>query len=77
MYHVARAVLKYLGRVDLGGMVADRAMRYAEEVEDPLLIAAATWNLGDWPYLDASFGQFLNKNLPRRIRGYFGDRVRT
>jgi hypothetical protein len=46
MYHVARAVLKYLGRVDLGAMVADRAMRYAEEAEDPLLIAAATWNLG-------------------------------
>ena len=40
------AVLKYLGRVDLGAMVADRAMRYAEEAEDPLLIAAATWNLG-------------------------------
>jgi transcriptional regulator with XRE-family HTH domain len=46
MYHVARAVLKYLGRVDLCGMVSDRAMRYAEEAEDPLLIAAATWNLG-------------------------------
>jgi hypothetical protein len=27
-------------------MVSDRAMRYAEEAEDPLLIAAATWNLG-------------------------------
>ncbi|MGH3795506.1 MAG: helix-turn-helix domain-containing protein [Pseudonocardiaceae bacterium] len=46
MYHVARAVLKYLGRVDLGGLVSDRAMRYAEEAEDPLLVAAATWNLG-------------------------------
>jgi transcriptional regulator with XRE-family HTH domain len=46
VYQVARSVLKYLGRVDLGGMVSDRAMRYAEETEDPLLIAAATWNLG-------------------------------
>jgi len=46
VYQVARTVLKYLGRVDLGGMVSDRAMRYAEETEDPLLIAAATWNLG-------------------------------
>lgn len=46
MYQVARAVLKYLGRVDLGGIVSDRAMRYAEEAEDPLQIAAATWNLG-------------------------------
>jgi transcriptional regulator with XRE-family HTH domain len=46
LYQVARAVLKYLGRVDLGGMVADRAMRYAEETGDALLIGAATWSLG-------------------------------
>ncbi|MGH3855480.1 MAG: helix-turn-helix domain-containing protein [Pseudonocardiaceae bacterium] len=46
LYQVARAVLKYLGRADLGGMISDRAMRYAEETEDPRLIAAATWNLG-------------------------------
>ncbi|MBV9141227.1 MAG: helix-turn-helix transcriptional regulator [Pseudonocardiales bacterium] len=46
VYQLARAVLKYLGRVDLGGLVADRSMRYAEETEDPLLIAAATWNIG-------------------------------
>lgn len=46
LYQVARALLKYLGRVDLGGLVSDRAMRYAEETEDPLLIAAATWSLG-------------------------------
>jgi hypothetical protein len=38
-------VLKHLGRVDLGSVVSDRAMRYAEETEDPLLIAAATWSL--------------------------------
>lgn len=46
LYQLARALLKYLGRADLGGMVSDRAMRYAEEAEDPLLIAAATWSLG-------------------------------
>jgi transcriptional regulator with XRE-family HTH domain len=46
LYQVARAVLKYLGRADLGGMISDRAMRYAEETDDPCLIAAATWNLG-------------------------------
>lgn len=46
LYQLARGVLKHLGRVDLGGMVSDRAMRYTEETEDPLLIAAATWSLG-------------------------------
>jgi transcriptional regulator with XRE-family HTH domain len=46
VYQLARPVLKKLGRVDLGGLVSDRAMRYAEETDDPLLIAAATWALG-------------------------------
>ncbi|HKR48639.1 MAG TPA: helix-turn-helix transcriptional regulator [Pseudonocardiaceae bacterium] len=46
VYMLTRAVLKYLGRTDLCGMVSDRAMRYAEETKDPLLIAAATWSLG-------------------------------
>jgi transcriptional regulator with XRE-family HTH domain len=46
LYQLARQVLKHLGRIDLGGMVSDRAIRYAEETEDPLLIAAATWSLG-------------------------------
>lgn len=45
LYQLARQVLKHLGRVDLGSVVSDRAMRYAEESEDPLLIAAATWSL--------------------------------
>jgi len=45
LYQLARQVLKHVGRVDLGGVVSDRAMRYAEETEDPLLIAAATWSL--------------------------------
>ncbi len=46
VYQLARPVLKKLGRVDLCGMVSDRAMRYAEETGDPLLIGAATWTLG-------------------------------
>src|SRR5918998_4533928 len=46
VYQLARPVLKHVGRVDLGGLVSDRIMRYAEETEDPLLIGAATWNLG-------------------------------
>ncbi len=45
LYQLARQVLKHVGRVDLGSVVSDRAMRYAEETEDPLLIAAATWSL--------------------------------
>jgi transcriptional regulator with XRE-family HTH domain len=45
LYQLARQVLKHVGRVDLGSVVSDRAMRYAEETEDPLVIAAATWSL--------------------------------
>ncbi len=50
VYQLARPVLKHLARVDLGGLVSDRAMRYAEETEDPLLISAATWSLGQAMY---------------------------
>jgi transcriptional regulator with XRE-family HTH domain len=46
VYQLARPVLKHAGRADLGPLVADRIMRYAEESDDPLMIAAATWNLG-------------------------------
>jgi len=46
VYQLARPVLKHLGRVDLGGVLTDRTMRYAEETEDPLFIGAAVWNLG-------------------------------
>ena len=52
VYQLARPVLKHLARVDLGGLVSDRAMRYAEETEDPLLISAATWSLGQAVYAD-------------------------
>lgn len=46
VYQLARPVVTHLGRVDLGGLVADRGLRYAEETEDPVLAGAATWNLG-------------------------------
>jgi len=55
LYQLTREVLKHVGRIDLCGVVSDRAMRYAEETEDPILIGAATWILahtmlsGDMP----------------------------
>ncbi|MEV8632887.1 helix-turn-helix transcriptional regulator [Streptosporangium sp. NPDC051023] len=45
-YILSRGVLKHLGRIDLAHLAADRAMRYAEETEDPLMIAWAHWCLG-------------------------------
>ncbi|SDK22278.1 Helix-turn-helix [Nonomuraea maritima] len=45
-YLLARGVLKHLRRVDLSHLAADRAMRFAEESGDPLMIAWAYWNLG-------------------------------
>ncbi|MEL5958344.1 hypothetical protein AADR41_26880 [Streptomyces sp. CLV115] len=35
-----------MGRLDLSLMVADRALREAEDADDPLRIAAARWNPG-------------------------------
>lgn len=46
VYQLARAVLKHAGRIDLVPFVCDRAMHYAEETGDPLLIGAATWYVG-------------------------------
>jgi transcriptional regulator with XRE-family HTH domain len=45
VYRLLRSVVKHVGRVDLCGLVADRAMHYAERTDDPLLVGAATWNL--------------------------------
>ncbi|GII76653.1 transcriptional regulator [Sphaerisporangium rufum] len=45
-YILARGVLKHFGRIDLAHLAADRAMRYAEQAEDPLMIGGALWNLG-------------------------------
>ncbi|AQW56491.1 hypothetical protein [Streptomyces violaceusniger] len=46
LYLLLRSYLRRTGRVDLSMMAADRAVRAAEEADDPLRIAAAQWNLG-------------------------------
>ena len=46
LYFLLRSYLRRAGRVDLSLMAADRAMRAAEDADDPLRIAAAQWNLG-------------------------------
>ncbi len=46
LYRLVRGVMKHVGRIDLCSMLADRCMRYAEETEDPLVTAAASWTLG-------------------------------
>ncbi|MCG0285206.1 helix-turn-helix domain-containing protein [Streptomyces sp. PSAA01] len=45
LYFLLRSYLRRTGRVDLSMMAADRAVRAAEEADDPLRIAAAQWNL--------------------------------
>ncbi|MFI1183945.1 helix-turn-helix domain-containing protein [Streptomyces sp. NPDC020799] len=45
-YGLLRSYCHRTGRVDLSLLVADRALRAAEEADDPLRIAAAHWNLG-------------------------------
>lgn len=46
LYFLLRSYLRRTGRVDLSLMAADRAVRAAEDADDPLRIAAASWNLG-------------------------------
>ncbi|MEU6222228.1 helix-turn-helix transcriptional regulator [Streptomyces sp. NPDC047042] len=46
LYCLLRSYLRRTGRVDLATLAADRAMRAAEDADDPLRIAAAQWNLG-------------------------------
>lgn len=46
LYGLLRSYLRRTGRVDLSLMAADRAMRAAEDADDPLRIAAAQWNVG-------------------------------
>ncbi|MEU6405891.1 helix-turn-helix domain-containing protein [Streptomyces sp. NPDC046985] len=45
LYCLLRSYLRRIGRVDLATLAADRAMRAAEDADDPLRIAAAQWNL--------------------------------
>ncbi|MFF2902327.1 transcriptional regulator [Streptomyces sp. NPDC057966] len=46
LYGLLRSYCRRVGRSDLSLMVADRALRSAEDADDPLRIATATWNLG-------------------------------
>ncbi|MFI2470974.1 helix-turn-helix domain-containing protein [Streptomyces globisporus] len=46
LYGLLRSYYRRIGRLDLSLMVADRALRAAEDADDPLRIAAAQWNLG-------------------------------
>ncbi|WP_411090777.1 helix-turn-helix domain-containing protein [Streptomyces sp. 049-1] len=46
LYCLLRSYHRRTGRVDLATLAADRAMRAAEDADDPLRIAAAQWNLG-------------------------------
>ncbi|MEV4837836.1 helix-turn-helix transcriptional regulator [Nonomuraea sp. NPDC049486] len=46
LYFLLRSYCRRAGRIDLSLMVADRALRSAEEADDPVRSAAAKWNLG-------------------------------
>ncbi|MGW4791805.1 helix-turn-helix domain-containing protein [Nonomuraea sp. NPDC004297] len=46
LYFMLRSYCRRAGRNDLSLMVADRALRAAEEAGDPIRVTAAQWNLG-------------------------------
>ncbi|MER7042254.1 helix-turn-helix domain-containing protein [Streptomyces microflavus] len=46
LYGLLRSYYRRTGRPDLSLMVADRALRAAEDADDPLRVGAARWNLG-------------------------------
>jgi transcriptional regulator with XRE-family HTH domain len=46
LYFLLRTFTKRIGRTDLSLLVADRAVRAAQDAQDPLRVAAAKWNLG-------------------------------
>ncbi|MFE9016677.1 helix-turn-helix domain-containing protein [Streptomyces cyaneofuscatus] len=46
LYGLLRSYYRRTGRSDLSLMVADRALRAAEDADDPLRVGAARWNLG-------------------------------
>ncbi|CAL9402207.1 hypothetical protein SUDANB171_01479 [Streptomyces sp. enrichment culture] len=46
LYGLLRSYCRRAGRADLSLMVADRALRAAEDAADPIRIATAHWNLG-------------------------------
>ncbi|MFF5565342.1 helix-turn-helix domain-containing protein [Streptomyces sp. NPDC012623] len=46
LYGLLRSYCRRAGRLDLSLMAADRAIRAAEEADDPVRLASAQWNLG-------------------------------
>jgi transcriptional regulator with XRE-family HTH domain len=46
MYFLLRTFAKRIGRTDLSLLAADRGIAAAQDADDPLRIAAASWNLG-------------------------------
>jgi transcriptional regulator with XRE-family HTH domain len=46
LYGLLRSYLRRTGRADLAMMAADRALRAAEDADDPIRIAVAQWNIG-------------------------------
>ncbi|MEU4315110.1 helix-turn-helix transcriptional regulator [Nocardia sp. NPDC024068] len=46
LYALLRTVTRRIGRSDLSFLVADRALRAAEDADDPIRMAVANWNIG-------------------------------
>jgi transcriptional regulator with XRE-family HTH domain len=46
LYFLLRAYFRQVGRLDLSLLAADRAVRAAQDADDPLRLAAARWDLG-------------------------------
>lgn len=46
LYGLLRSYYRRTGRPDLSAIVADRAIRSADEADDPVLMATARWNMG-------------------------------
>ncbi|MEE1798110.1 helix-turn-helix transcriptional regulator [Streptomyces sp. JV176] len=46
LYGLLRSYFRRVGRMDLALLVADRALRSAQDADDPVRIATAQWNLG-------------------------------
>ncbi|MFD4113211.1 helix-turn-helix domain-containing protein [Streptomyces niveus] len=46
LYGLLRSYCRRAGRPDLSAIVADRAIRAADDADDPVLMATARWNMG-------------------------------
>ncbi|ATL68810.1 helix-turn-helix domain-containing protein [Nocardia terpenica] len=59
LYGLLRTVTRRIGRTDLSFVVADRALRAAEDSADPLRLAVARWNLGHALLISGEFDAAL------------------